>query len=52
MQGLRTGAGARHGLVKEMDPDAVNRGDGRSLAADDSVRVSKLFALVNFIWFP
>ncbi|GAW01814.1 nuclear pore complex protein [Lentinula edodes] len=36
MQGLRTGAGARHGLVKEMDPDAVNRGDGRSLAADDS----------------
>ncbi|KAE9401605.1 hypothetical protein BT96DRAFT_1018085 [Gymnopus androsaceus JB14] len=36
MQGLRTGAGPRSGLVKEMDPDAVNRGDARSLAADDS----------------
>ncbi|KAJ3753605.1 nuclear pore protein 84/107 [Lentinula raphanica] len=36
MQALRTGSSARTGLVKEMDPDAVNRGDGRSLAADDS----------------
>lgn len=38
MQALRTGASPRSGLVKEMDPDAVNRGDARSLAADDSVR--------------
>jgi nuclear pore complex protein Nup107 len=37
MQALRTGAGSRDGLVKEMDPDAVNREDGRSLAADDTV---------------
>ncbi|THU96793.1 hypothetical protein K435DRAFT_754578 [Dendrothele bispora CBS 962.96] len=36
MQALRTGAGSRDGLVKEMDPDAVNREDGRSLAADDA----------------
>lgn len=36
MQALRTGAG-RDGLVREMDPDAVNRETGRSLAADDSV---------------
>ncbi|KAJ3988288.1 nuclear pore protein 84/107 [Lentinula detonsa] len=36
MQALRTGSGARTGLVKELDPDAVNRGDGCSLAADDS----------------
>ncbi|KAJ7184429.1 nuclear pore protein 84/107 [Mycena filopes] len=37
MQSLRMGGGgARDGLVKEMDPDAVNRGDGRMLAADDT----------------
>ncbi|KAJ7771524.1 nuclear pore protein 84/107 [Mycena metata] len=38
MQSLRIGGGggARDGLVKEMDPDAVNRGDGRLLAADDT----------------
>ncbi|KAF9244485.1 107-domain-containing protein [Melanogaster broomeanus] len=36
MQALRTGSGPREGLVKEFDPDAVNRGDGRSLAADDA----------------
>ncbi|KIJ62485.1 hypothetical protein HYDPIDRAFT_94356 [Hydnomerulius pinastri MD-312] len=36
MQGLRTGSGPREGLVTEFDPDAVNRGDGRSLAADDA----------------
>ncbi|KAL4062442.1 nuclear pore protein 84/107 [Scleroderma yunnanense] len=36
MQGLRTGSGPREGLVKELDPDAVNRGDGRILAADDA----------------
>ncbi|KAG6332899.1 hypothetical protein ID866_6186, partial [Astraeus odoratus] len=37
MQGLRTGSGPRGGLVKELDPDAVNRGDGRTLAADDAL---------------
>lgn len=38
MQALRMGGGGtRDGLVKEMDPDAVNRGDGRMLAADDTV---------------
>ncbi|KAF8836112.1 nuclear pore protein 84/107 [Paxillus ammoniavirescens] len=36
MQALRTGTGPRNGLVTEFDPDAVNRGDGRSLAADDA----------------
>ncbi|KAF9071055.1 nuclear pore protein 84/107 [Rhodocollybia butyracea] len=35
MQTLRTGSNARAGYVKEMDPDAVNRGEGRSLATDD-----------------
>lgn len=38
MQALRTGDGGRRdGLVKEMDPDAVNREEGKALAADDSV---------------
>ncbi|KAF7298503.1 Nuclear pore complex protein [Mycena kentingensis (nom. inval.)] len=37
MQARRMGGtGGRDGLVKEMDPDAVNRGDGRTLAADDT----------------
>ncbi|KAK7023754.1 nuclear pore complex protein [Favolaschia claudopus] len=39
MQSMRlgnAGGGTRDGLVKEMDPDAVNRGDGRMLAADDT----------------
>ncbi|KAJ7467973.1 hypothetical protein FB451DRAFT_1481251 [Mycena latifolia] len=36
MQALRLGGGRQDGLVKEMDPDAVNRGDGRMLAADDT----------------
>jgi len=37
MQGIRTGHGQRDGLVSGMDPDAVNKGDGASLAADDAV---------------
>jgi nuclear pore complex protein Nup107 len=37
MQSLRTGGGPRDGLVREMDPDAVNREEGRSLAVDDAV---------------
>ncbi|KAJ7695686.1 nuclear pore protein 84/107 [Mycena rosella] len=36
MQALRLASGPRDGLVREMDPDAVNRGDGRMLAADDT----------------
>lgn len=38
MQSLRTGGAHRDGMVKELDPDAVNREEGRSLAADDAVR--------------
>jgi hypothetical protein len=37
MQSLRTGMGHKDGLVKQMDPDAVNREGGRGLAADDTV---------------
>jgi hypothetical protein len=37
MQALRTGSAYRDGLVREMDPDAANRGDGRAFAADDAV---------------
>lgn len=37
MQALRTGTGQRDGLVKEMDPDVVNRGGGRALSTDDTV---------------
>ncbi len=40
MQGKRTGHAPRDGLVSEMDPDAVNRGDGAGLAADDAVSLS------------
>ena len=36
MQALRTCSG-RDGLVREMDPDAINREEGRTLAADDAV---------------
>jgi nuclear pore complex protein Nup107 len=39
MQALRTGSG-RDGLVREMDPDSVNREEGRTLAADDAVSSS------------
>ncbi|KAG2002400.1 nuclear pore complex protein [Coprinopsis cinerea AmutBmut pab1-1] len=36
LQGLRTTNTYRDGLVKELDPDAPNREEGRSLAADDA----------------
>ncbi|KAJ7749279.1 hypothetical protein DFH07DRAFT_961789 [Mycena maculata] len=38
MRALRMGGGGGvcDGLVKEMDPEAVNRGDGRMPAADDT----------------
>ncbi|KAF7294646.1 Nuclear pore complex protein [Mycena indigotica] len=36
MQSQRMGGATRDNLVKEMDPDAVNRDDGRMLAADDA----------------
>jgi nuclear pore complex protein Nup107 len=45
LQSLRLGGGARDGLVKEMDPDVVNRGDGRMLAADDTVSGSCLLGV-------
>jgi hypothetical protein len=37
MQNIRTGHAPRDGMVSEMDPDAVNRGDGAGLAPDDAV---------------
>ncbi|KAJ8594203.1 hypothetical protein M405DRAFT_760907 [Rhizopogon salebrosus TDB-379] len=50
MQALRTGSGIREGLVKELDPDAMNRGDGRSLAADDAgFEKSLTQALYSFV---
>ncbi|KAF9488030.1 nuclear pore protein 84/107 [Pleurotus eryngii] len=36
MQTLRSAGGPRDGLVKEMDPDVVNKGDGRALDSDDA----------------
>ncbi|PPQ72703.1 hypothetical protein CVT24_012914 [Panaeolus cyanescens] len=49
-QGLRTGHAQREGMVSEMDPDAVNRGGGASLAADDaSYDKSLLQALYSYI---
>lgn len=45
MQALRTGQGTREGFVTEFDPDAVNRGDGKSLAADDTVSEQGAFGL-------
>lgn len=35
MQAKRTGKG-REGLVKQMDPDAIGREEGRGLAVDDA----------------
>ncbi|KAK7060258.1 Nucleoporin nup84 [Paramarasmius palmivorus] len=50
MQAMRTGASGRDGLVKELDPDAVNRDDGRGLAADDAGYEKSLAqALYGFI---
>ncbi|KAF8151524.1 nuclear pore protein 84/107 [Crassisporium funariophilum] len=50
MQSLRTGNPQRDGLVTEMDPDAVNRGDGATLAADDaSYEKSLLQALYGYV---
>lgn len=42
MQSLRTGNAQRDSLVTEMDPDAVNRGDGATLVTDDAVGPFKL----------
>lgn len=36
LQGLRTTNSYRDGLVKELDPDAPNREDGRGLASEDA----------------
>ncbi|KDR66942.1 hypothetical protein GALMADRAFT_147583 [Galerina marginata CBS 339.88] len=50
MQSLRTGQGQRDGLVSEMDPDAVNRGDGAALASDDaSYEKNLLQALYGYV---
>jgi nuclear pore complex protein Nup107 len=43
MQALRTSSG-RDGLVREMDPDAISREEGRTLAADDAVSSQLAFA--------
>ncbi|KAF9448694.1 hypothetical protein P691DRAFT_800405 [Macrolepiota fuliginosa MF-IS2] len=49
MQSLRTGNN-RDGLVREMDPDAVNREEGKSLASDDaSYDKSLVQALYGYI---
>ncbi|KXN92482.1 hypothetical protein AN958_07429 [Leucoagaricus sp. SymC.cos] len=49
MQSLRTGNN-RDGLVREMDPDAVNREEGKTLASDDaSYERSLLQALYGYI---
>lgn len=45
MQTLRSAGGQRDGLVKEMDPDVVNKGDGRALASDDAVGSTRLVTL-------
>ncbi|KIM43977.1 hypothetical protein M413DRAFT_68391 [Hebeloma cylindrosporum] len=50
MQSLRTGHAQRDGMVTEMDPDAVNRGNGAALAADDtSYEKTLLQALYGYI---
>lgn len=52
MQGIRTGHAQRGGLVSDMDPDAVNRGDGAGLAADDAVSSSfvlHVLLILNFV---
>ena len=46
MQSLRTG-NPRDGLVTEMDPDAVNRGDGATLAADDAVSLIRFWVVIQ-----
>lgn len=45
MQTLRSAGGQRDGLVKEMDPDVVNKGDGRALASDDAVSLTRPITL-------
>lgn len=42
MQSLRSGSGKRDALIKNMDPDAVNREEGKTLATDDTVRSCQL----------
>ena len=51
MQNIRTGHTQRDDLVTEMDPDAVNRGDGAVLAADDAVSSLYFHKFVNSL-FP
>lgn len=50
MQGQRTGTGPKDGLVTDMDPDAVNMGNGRALAVDDAAFDKSLAqALYSFL---
>ncbi|EDQ98148.1 uncharacterized protein LACBIDRAFT_309794 [Laccaria bicolor S238N-H82] len=50
IQSIRMGNAHRDGLVKEMDPDAPNREEGRSLASDDaSYERNLLQALYGYI---
>ena len=44
MQNIRTGHALRDGFVSEMDPDAINRGDGVALASDDAVQFCFYFS--------
>lgn len=53
MQNIRTGHANRDGLISEMDPDAVNRGDGAGLAADDAVEsCSSLLVACSLTFSP
>jgi nuclear pore complex protein Nup107 len=42
IRSMRMGDAHLDGLVKEMDPDAPNREEGRFFAADDAVRLVEL----------
>ena len=48
MQSIRTGQAQRDGLVSDMDPDAINRGDGAGLAGDDAVSSYKQTHFCSF----
>ncbi|TEB19903.1 hypothetical protein FA13DRAFT_1820574 [Coprinellus micaceus] len=51
LQGMRSGGAYRDGLVRELDPDAPNREEGRALASDDAsgekVLLQALYACVR-----
>jgi nuclear pore complex protein Nup107 len=49
MQSLRTGNTHRDNLVKDMNPDAISKEEGRGLAADDvvSIFLDNIFVIEN-----